>query len=210
MKNLCAAAAVLLLLVTTSCTSKTDPALTYPVAKKVEVVDEYFGIKVPDPYRWMEDLDSKDNADWVAAENKVTFDYLGRLAMRDRFKRRITELWDFPKVSVPAREGGRYFYRKNSGLQRQSVLYVQANLQAEPSVVLDPNTLSPDGSLSLSDWKASRDGKLVVYGVSEGGADWETLTRRPRRTWVSEGYPFPPFTARLERRGGYRIHRYVA
>ena len=175
MKNLCAAAAVLLLLVTTSCTSKTDPALTYPVAKKVEVVDEYFGIKVPDPYRWMEDLDSKDNADWVAAENKVTFDYLGRLAMRDRFKQRITELWDFPKVSVPAREGGRYFYRKNSGLQRQSVLYVQANLQAEPSVVLDPNTLSPDGSLSLSDWKASPDGKLVVYGVSEGGADWETL-----------------------------------
>src|SRR5437773_966503 len=175
MKNLCAAAAVLLLLVTTSCTSKTDPALTYPVAKKVEVVDEYFGIKVPDPYRWMEDLDSKDNADWVAAENKVTFDYLGRLAMRDRFKQRITELWDFPKVSVPARGGGRYFYRKNSGLQRQSVLYVQANLQAEPSVVLDPNTLSPDGSLSLSDWKASPDGKLVVYGVSEGGADWETL-----------------------------------
>ena len=175
MKNLCAAAAVLLLLVTTSCTSKTDPALTYPVAKKVEVVDEYFGIKVSDPYRWMEDLDSKDNADWVAAENKVTFDYLGRLAMRDRFKQRITELWDFPKVSVPAREGGRYFYRKNSGLQRQSVLYVQANLQAEPSVVLDPNTLSPDGSLSLSDWKASPDGKLVVYGVSEGGADWETL-----------------------------------
>ncbi len=158
----------------------------------------------------MEDLDSKDNADWVAAENKVTFDYLGRLAMRDRLKQRITELWDFPKVSVPAREGGRYFYRKNSGLQRQSVLYVQANLQAEPSVVLDPNTLSPDGSLSLSDWKASPDGKLVVYGVSEGGADWETLTRRPRRTWVSEGYPFPPFTARLERRGGYRIHRYVA
>src|SRR5438093_8670239 len=120
MKNLCAAAAVLLLLVTTSCTSKTDPALTYPVAKKVEVVDEYFGIKVPDPYRWMEDLDSKDNADWVAAENKVTFDYLGRLAMRDRLKQRITELWDFPKVSVPAREGGRYFYRKNSGLQRRS------------------------------------------------------------------------------------------
>src|SRR5207248_1720555 len=112
---------------------------------------------------------------WVAAENKVTFDYLGRLAMRDRLKQRITELWDFPKVSVPAREGGRYFYRKNSGLQRQSVLYVQANLQAEPSVVLDPNTLSPDGSLSLSDWKASPDGKLVVYGVSEGGADWETL-----------------------------------
>jgi len=131
MKNLCAAAAVLLLLVTTSCTSKTDPALTYPVAKKVEVVDEYFGIKVPDPYRWMEDLDSKDNADWVAAENKVTFDYLGRLAMRDRFKQRITELWDFPKVSVPAREGGRYFYRKNSGLQRQSVLYVQGRTRSE-------------------------------------------------------------------------------
>ncbi len=155
MKNLCAAAAVLLLLVTTSCTSKTDPALTYPVAKKVEVVDEYFGIKVPDPYRWMEDLDSKDNADWVAAENKVTFDYLGRLAMRDRLKQRITELWDFPKVSVPAREGGRYFYRKNSGSYSIRTRFRPMDRYRFPTGKLHLTA----NSLSMASLKAARTGK---------------------------------------------------
>ena len=110
--------------VAAACESTTVPNMTYPVTKKGDVVDDYFGTKVPDPYRWMEDLDSKETAEWVAAQNQVTFDYLGKLPMRDRFKQRITELWDYPKVGMPVREGGRYFYQKNSGLQRQPPLYV--------------------------------------------------------------------------------------
>ena len=148
---------------------------SYPTAQKGDVVDDYFGTKVADPYRWMEDLDSKPVADWVAAENKLSFDYLAKLPLREHFQKRITELWDYPKVSIPIREGGRYFYSKNSGLQRQAPVYVRASLDAAPSLIIDPNQLSPDGSLSLAQWTPSRDGKLLAYGLSEGGADWRTL-----------------------------------
>src|SRR5579864_8547163 len=102
----------------TGCRQTAAPAPSYPATKKGDVVDDYAGTKVADPYRWMEDLDSKDVADWVAAENRVTFDYLGKLPMRQHFKQRITELWNYPKVSVPVREGGRYFFQKNSGLEQ--------------------------------------------------------------------------------------------
>src|SRR5262245_48947554 len=158
--------------------SVSERAMTYPATRKGDVVDDYFGTKVPDPYRWMEDLDSKEVAEWVSAQNQVTFDYLNKLPMREHFKRRITELWDYPKVGIPVREGGRYFYQKNSGLQRQPPLYMRATLTAEPILVLDPNVVSPDGSLSLADWTPSPDGKWLAYGLSEGGADWETLRVR--------------------------------
>jgi prolyl oligopeptidase len=153
----------------------TAPKLSYPVAKKGDVVDDYFGTKVADPYRWMEDLDSPDVAAWVAAENKVTFGYLATLPQRDRLNKRITELWNYPKVSLPVREGGRYFYTRNSGLQRQAPLYVRDTLTSPPTLVIDPNVLSPDGSLSLAQWMPSPDGRLLAYGLSEGGADWRTL-----------------------------------
>jgi prolyl oligopeptidase len=149
--------------------------MSYPETVKGEVVDDYFGTKVADPYRWMEDLDSPDVAKWVGAQNTVTFEYLERLPTRARFKQRITELWDYPKVSVPVGEGGRYFYTRNSGLQRQAPLYVRASLASEPTLVLDPNVLSPDGGVSLQQWAPSPDGRLLVYGMSEGGADWRTL-----------------------------------
>ncbi|HEY2380852.1 MAG TPA: prolyl oligopeptidase family serine peptidase [Terriglobia bacterium] len=152
--------------------------LEYPASKTGDVVDDYHGTKVADPYRWMEDLDSKGVADWVASQNKLTFSELGTLPMRDHFKQRITQLWDYPKTGIPRREGGRYFYLKNSGLQKQAPMYVRANLDAPPSLVLDPNVLSPDGTLSLADWSPSPDGKWLAYGVSEGGADWETLKVR--------------------------------
>src|SRR5258708_2562555 len=123
----------------------------------------------------MENLDSKQVADWIAAQNQVTFAYLANLPMREHFRKRITELWDYPKVGIPALEGGRYFYTKNSGLQRQSPIYMRASLTAPSTLVIDPNVLSPDGSVSLAEWRPSRDGRLLVYGLSEGGADWQTL-----------------------------------
>ena len=95
--------------------------------------------------------------------------------MREHFQKRITELWDYPKVSIPVREGGRYFYSKNSGLQRQSPVYMRSNLADPAALVLDPNVLSPDGSVSLAQWAPSHNGRLLAYGLSEGGADWTTL-----------------------------------
>ena len=123
----------------------------------------------------MEDLDSKPVADWVAAENQLTFGYLAKLPLREHFRKRITELWDYPKVGIPIREGGRYFYSKNSGLQRQAPVYVRASLTEPASLAIDPNVLSPDGSLSMAQWMPSNDGKLLAYGLSEGGADWRTV-----------------------------------
>jgi prolyl oligopeptidase len=163
------------LLASAACQPATAPKMTYPETKKGDVVDDYFGTKVADPYRWMEDLDSKEVAAWVAAQNTVTFDYLQKLPTREAFTRRITELWDYPRVGLPEREGGRYFYLKNTGLQRQAPLFVRSSLTSEPALVIDPNVISPDGSVSLAQWSASPDGKLVAYGLSEGGADWETL-----------------------------------
>ena len=152
------------------------PKVSYPPTHKGDVVEDYFGTKVADPYRWMEDLDSKPVADWVAAENQVTFGYLAQLPLREHFRRRITELWDYPKVSIPVRQGGRYFYTKNSGLQRQAPVYMRSSLTAPATLVLDPNVLSPDGSLSLApEWSPSRDGRLLAYPLSEGGADWQTI-----------------------------------
>src|ERR1700720_4790242 len=128
-------AAALLLAALAACRPAASPALSYPSTKKGDVADDYSGTKVADPYRWMEDLDSKDVAGWVAAENRVTFDYLGKLPMRQHFQQRITELWNYPKVSVPVREGGRYFFQKNSGLERQAPLYVRSSLTAPPALV---------------------------------------------------------------------------
>ena len=152
--------------------------MRYPETKKTGVVENYFGTKVADPYRWMESLDSPDVAPWITAQNAVTSEYLARLPLRDHFKRRITELWDYPKVSIPVHEGGRYFFQKNSGLQRQAPLYVRETLAAPSVLALDPNLLSPDGSLSLTQWMPSPDGRLLAYGISEGGADWRTVYLR--------------------------------
>ena len=152
--------------------------LAYPETKKVDHVDDYFGTKVADPYRWMEDLSSPELANWVKQENAVTEQYFSQLPMRAFFKSRITELWNYPKVSLPFRVAGKLYYARNSGLQRQSVFYSRASLGAPPKLVLDPNTLSPDGSIALAGFSPSPDGRYLVYGLSEGGADWRTLLVR--------------------------------
>jgi prolyl oligopeptidase len=163
------------LIVNTACRKASPPQMLYPATAKADTVNDYFGTKIPAPYQWMEDLDSKPVADWVAAQNKITFDYLAKLPLREHFVKRITELWDYPKASIPAHAGGRYFYSKNSGLQRQSPVYLRASLAGPAALVLDPNVLSPDGSVSLAQWEPSHDGRLLAYGLSEGGADWTTL-----------------------------------
>ena len=149
--------------------------IVYPVTKTVEHSDDFFGAKVIDPYRWMEELNAPELADWVRQQNVLTEGYLSQLAMRTHFKNRITELWNYPKVSLPFRQAGRLFYTRNSGLQRQSVYYTRPSLTGPERLVLDPNVLSPDGSTAVSGFSPSPDGKYLVYGAAEGGADWRTL-----------------------------------
>ena len=153
-------------------------SLNYPVPRKADVVDDYHGTKVADPYRWMEDLESKEIADWVAASNSVTESYLKTLPLREHFRKRLTELWDYPRVSVPLIEHGQLFYAKNTGLQRQAPIFVRAGLHAPPRLVIDPNVISADGSVSLSQWAPSPDARLLAYALSEGGADWQTVRVR--------------------------------
>ena len=147
--------------------------LPYPVARKVDQVDEYHGVKVADPYRWLEDDNSEETKAWVEAENKVTFAYLDAIPEREKIKERLTQLWNYERFGVPANEGGRYFFTHNSGLQNQRVLYVAEKLDAAPRVLLDPNTLSTDGTVAMSGFVPSEDGKLLAYGLSRAGSDWE-------------------------------------
>jgi prolyl oligopeptidase len=149
--------------------------LKYPQPRKGSTVDDYSGTKVADPYRWMESLDSKEVADWVAASNAVTEPYLQSLPLREHFKTRLTELWNYPRTGVPTLEGGRMFYARNTGLQKQAPVFMRASIDAAPALVIDPNVISADGSLSLSEWQPSPDAKLFAYGLSEGGADWRTV-----------------------------------
>jgi prolyl oligopeptidase len=147
----------------------------YPTPPKGDVADDYHGTKVADPYRWMEALDSKEVADWVAASNAVTEPYLKSLPLRMHFNSRLTELWNYPRVGLPVIESGHLFYAKNTGLQKQAPVYVRASFSGPPSLVIDPNVISADGSLSLAQWTPSPDARLFAYGLAEGGADWRTI-----------------------------------
>lgn len=146
--------------------------LTYPESKRGDQVDDYNGEKVSDPYRWLESADSAETKAWVDAQNKVTFGYLEQIPNRAALKERLTQLWNFERVGIPVKRGGRYFYTRNDGLQNQAVLYVADSLDAEPRVLLDPNKILADGTAALSGWQPSHDGKLLVYGVAEAGSDW--------------------------------------
>src|SRR5262245_9975953 len=146
----------------------------YPQPRKGDVVDDYFGTKIADPYRWMEDLNSPEVKQWVEAENAITFKYLDSLPVRDALKKRITELYSYPRVSIPYFEGRHWFYTRNTGLQRQNVVFRRGTLTGPETVAIDPNQLSPDGSVQLSDFEPSPDGLHFAYGQAEGGSDWST------------------------------------
>jgi prolyl oligopeptidase len=146
--------------------------LAYPETPRAGQVDLVHGVPVPDPYRWLEEINSEQTRDWIAAQNKVTFDYLGQIPARGEINRRLTELWDYEKVGIPFKRGGRYFFTRNDGLQNQSVLYWMASLDDDPKVLLDPNQLSKDGTVALIDFAVSDDGQLLAYGLSVSGSDW--------------------------------------
>lgn len=146
--------------------------INYPVTHKVAQSDDYFGTQVADPYRWLENDTSAETGDWVKAENKVTQDYLAKIPFRDQIHKRLETLWDFPKMEVPFSKGEWVFFRKNNGIQNQSVIYVQKGISGEPRILLDPNTLSADGTVAVSDLSVSHDGKYMAYSINKAGSDW--------------------------------------
>lgn len=146
----------------------------YPDTHTVDQIDNYHGTLVPDPYRWLEDNNSAEVRKWISDQNKLTFDLIQSIPGRDAIRERLAELWNYPRAYAPRRIGGIYFQLRNSGLQNQDVLYVSKTLDGESAILLDPNTCSHDGTLALTHWKVSPDGKNLAYSYSESGSDWQT------------------------------------
>jgi len=149
-------------------------AFDYPPARKGDVVDDFYGTKVADCYRWMEDPESEETINWVNAQNVVTADFVNT-PIREKIEKRYTKLFNYPKYSLPHKEGDFYLFKKNDGLQAQYVMYKQDELGGESDVILDPNKLSDDGTISLARYSFTKDGSLMGYGLSEKGSDWQTI-----------------------------------
>lgn len=156
----------------------TEAQTLYPVTRKTDTIDTYFGVKVADPYRWLEDDRSAETKAWVEAQNKVTFGYLEKIPHRKQWLDRLTELVNYPKYSAPFRNNAYYYFYKNDGLQNQSVLYRQKGLSGTPELVIDPNKLSADGTTSMAIFSLSKDGRYAAIGTSDGGSDWRTIKIR--------------------------------
>jgi prolyl oligopeptidase len=165
----------------------TAQRLVYPASPEGSVVEELHGVRVPDPYRWLEDSSSPQTEAWIARQNQLTRGFLAGLPRREEIRARLRELWDYERYELPFERGGRYFYYHNSGLQNQAVLYWLTSLDAEPRVLLDPNQLSADGTVAIAYAEPTEDGKLLAYGLSRAGSDWTEW--RVRR--VDDGSDLP-------------------
>ncbi len=174
-------------------------SLRYPETRKVDQTDVYHGVTVSDPYRWLEDdvRTSEDVHDWVEAQNKVSFGYLKAIPQRDAIESRLTKLWNYEKYSAPFKRGGRYYYFKNNGLQNQDVLFMQDRLDAEATVLIDPNEWSEDGTVALAGLAFSDDGRYLAYGIQEAGSDWRTwrVMEIATRKVLEEGIQWVKFSS---------------
>ncbi len=205
MKKRILAAALLAVVVLCPYCTKNDVAIKYPVTKKVEQVDDYFGTKVADPFRWLEDDNAEEVKQWVKAQNEVTFGCLAAIPFREKIRKRLTDIYNYPRYSSPTRAGEYYFFYKNDGLQNQSVIYVQKGLEGEPEVFIDPNALSADGTMRIGLLSFSQDFRYVAISRGEAGSDWSeirvmeiaTKSELPDRTqwvkfsgaaWLGDGY----------------------
>ncbi len=186
---------ILIAMVLMTSFKKADKVL-YPTTKKVNQIDDYFGTKVADPYRWLEDDRSEETAKWVQAQNKVTFDYLGKIPFRDALHKRLTEIYNYPRYTTPRRARDYYLFSKNDGLQNQSVIYIQKGIDGQPEVFIDPNQLSPDGTVRIALMDISGNKKYIAISRSEAGSDWsetrvmEIATKKElpdRIRWVKFG-----------------------
>lgn len=164
-----------LILVLMTCQITEAQKLKYPKTKKDNVTDTYFGVQVKEPYRWLENDTSKATASWVKAQNTVTQDYMSKIPFRNALKERLTSLYNYARVGAPVKKAGYYYFYKNNGLQNQSVLYRQKTLSSEPEQILDPNSLSKDGTVALADYAISKDGKYLAYSIARNGSDWNEI-----------------------------------
>ena len=204
--------AALLIAITTSGVDAVAQRPAYPVSRTSDQVDTYFGTKVADPYRWLENESAPETAAWVEAQNKLTFDYLEKIPYRAALRTRLEKLYNYAKYGAPSRKGENYIFSKNDGLQNQSVLYIQKGLDGKPEVLIDPNTFSTDGTSRLAGFSMSKDGKYAAYGISTGGSDWTeyrvmevaTLRRLADRVkwtkftgaaWVGDGFYYGRYPA---------------
>ncbi|MFG0284280.1 MAG: prolyl oligopeptidase family protein [Phycisphaerales bacterium JB039] len=147
----------------------------YPTPQRDQLIEPIHGQQIADPYRWMEDPDAPGLSSWIEQQNEITFAALGKVEQRDAIHKRLTEMWDFERFRLPQKEAGKYFYARNDGLQNQDVIYVADRIHGEGRVLLDPNTFSDDGTLSVEAWAPSEDGRYLGYAVSDGGSDWRTI-----------------------------------
>ncbi len=146
-----------------------------PKTKKVDVIDNYFGTEIPDPYRWLEDDMSEETTAWVKAQNEVTFAYLEEIPFRNQLKVRMSEIWNYPKMGTPGKEAGYYVYSYNTGLQNQDIITIKKDLDGNGRILLDPNTFSDDGTVALAAFRISNNSKYLAYGLSRAGSDWMEL-----------------------------------
>lgn len=146
--------------------------VAYPSSERIDHIDTYHGVEVADPYRWLEDVDGDKTAQWVVDQNAVAQPFLEAIPARDTINQRLTEVWNYERFTTPVKEGGRYFYRRNDGLQDQDVLYVTDSLDGEPRILIDPNTFSDDRTASMTSFVVSPDGSRIAYSISEAGSDW--------------------------------------
>ncbi|MDX1767907.1 MAG: S9 family peptidase, partial [Arenibacter troitsensis] len=149
--------------------------MKYPNTKKVDAVDSYFGIKIHDPFRWLEDDRSPETENWVKQQNETTFNYLDKIPFRKELKKRLEQLWNFEKLGSPFKEGDYIYFFKNDGLQNQNVLYRKKGDDGQAEVFLDPNSFSADATTSLAGINFSKDGSIAAYSISEGGSDWRKV-----------------------------------
>lgn len=163
-----------MLILFVACNQKPTQRLDYPETKKADSTSTFFGVTVPDPYRWLEDDLSDETAAWVDAQNKVTFGYLEQIPYRSKIAERLTKIWNYERIGAPFTEGDYTYFSKNDGLQNQSVIYRKKG-EGEPEIFLDPNTFSSDGTTSLAGLSFSKSGKLAAYSISEGGSDWRKV-----------------------------------
>lgn len=194
------------------CLSTQAQKPNYPITKEVNAEDTYFGTTIKDPYRWLENDTSKETAEWVKQENKFTTSYLEKIPFRNVIKERLEKIWNYPKFSVPTKEGNYYFFYMNTGVQNQSILYIQDKLNGVPAVFIDPNTLSSDGTVALGQLEASNDGKYMAYCTSKAGSDWEDIFIKeiPSGKQLNDHIKWAKFTSIAWKGDGFYYSKYDA
>lgn len=166
---------VVIMIVSTLFSCNNESKFNYPITEKQSISDNYFGTQVQDPYRWLEDDNSNETKNWVKLQNEVTFAYLNSIPFKQNIIDRLTEIVNYERYTAPSKKSGKYFFFKNNGLQNQSVLYIQDSLTAEPKILLDPNTLSKEGTVALTNVEVSKDAKHLAYAIAKGGSDWNEI-----------------------------------